>query len=83
MMGQNPGFNTVDAARVIRNGKIVFGPDYDAASQSWLYEIWDRVENRSFVLIILLNCNEDFDSFPVVTVKSGYFGKPRKKGKKS
>jgi hypothetical protein len=71
--GGGPGFNTVDAVNVIRQGRIMRIPSFDLGRRAWRIEIADLVEGYTFVVDLALNCEEDFFDSPYVEVVTAFF----------
>jgi hypothetical protein len=68
-----PGFNSVDLVNVIRRCHIVKGPIYNGRFNGWEYELADLIEGYKFVLVVLLDGNADYLTYPQITVLSGSF----------
>lgn len=79
LRANGPGFNNIDAINAVRRGKIVSGPRYSAAHSSWLYELADLVEGKTFVITIALSCKEDYQKSPHLEIVTGFFRRGRRK----
>ena len=78
------GFDALDAENVIRQGRILGKPKYDADHGTWRYEMrWES--GRHFLhLVIALSCNHDYHDSPCITYVTGYHsnkGKARRRTK--
>lgn len=70
LRSSTPGFNTVDAANVIRRAKIVHEPRFNEAYYAWEYDLCDLVDGRKVMVVVLLHCECDYQQSPRVTVKT-------------
>src|SRR5207249_3786388 len=52
-----PGFNTVDAANVIRRAKIIQEPVFNESYYAWEYRLCDKVDGRKVMVIVLMHCD--------------------------
>jgi len=71
----SPGFNMVDAVKIIRRACVVLGPEYRGELFAWQYQLGDYVEGRKFALDVLLHCDADYQESPRMTVLSGNYRK--------
>jgi hypothetical protein len=44
-----------------------------------MYEVADLVDGKTFVLQVALDCNEDYQESPHVTIVTGFFRRGRRK----
>lgn len=79
LRANGPGFNNEDAINALRRGKPVSGPRYSADHRSWLYELADLVEGKTFVIVVALDCKEDYEESPLLTIVTGFFRRGRRK----
>src|SRR5580658_7570130 len=79
LRGNGPGFNTEDAINALRRGKLVSDPKYSAAHSAWLSDLADLVEGKQFIITVALNCKEDYQKSPHLTIVTGFFRRGRRK----
>lgn len=79
MRGQTPGFTSVDAVNAIRRGKIVQDAKYNLTHHAWQYEIADLVDGYTYVLQVILHCDEDYEESPLLTVLNCFFRRGRRR----
>ncbi len=65
----------MDIVNVLRNGSIVSGPIYNPQFGAWQCEVADLVENKTFVVLVMLDIGSDLIDSPEVLIKSGNFRK--------
>lgn len=70
-----PGFNSVDATKIVKRALIILGPVYNGDFHAWQFQLGDYVEGRKFALEVLLHCDADYEESPTVTVLSGNYRK--------
>jgi hypothetical protein len=79
LRGNGPGFNTQDAMNALRRGKPVSNPTYSASHSAWLYDLADLVEGKQFIITVALDCKEDYQKSPHLTIVAGFFRRGRRK----
>ncbi len=57
-------FTPIEADILIESGEIVGGPIYDKENHSWEYEIYGRVQGKSWYLVVGLDCGSDLARTP-------------------
>jgi hypothetical protein len=82
LRGGGSGFNTVDVQRTIKSGTVVLGPRFDPEFNSFRYQLAATVDGYQFIVEILLDCTEDYQLSPRVTVKTAFFRRGRRRGVK-
>jgi uncharacterized protein DUF4258 len=65
-------FTTVDAERVIRNGRIQSGPVADTGFGTWKYEIIGLCDGGELVIVVALDPSHDYAESPLIVFITGY-----------
>ncbi len=72
------GLSTIDAENLIRAGKLGT-PRYDEDHDDWVYEVFGKVDGKSWKIVVALDCGEDMWESPLITLITAH----RVGGKKS
>ena len=74
--------NTVDVVRVLSTGVLVGTSQFDSANDGWRYQVVGLAEGRKLKIEVLLDCQQDWDESPLVTVVSACWWRGRARAQK-
>lgn len=75
----SPGYTTGDVINAVCRGRLVAGPRFDPIYRGWEFELADLIDDRSYVVCLILDVDEDLAENPLVYVKSAFFRRGRRR----